>query len=120
MTATVPLDRQKLGKILGLLGSHHAGERDAAARMAHAMVREARTTWAAVLKQPPALLPVSARYEGIESEDDAILYALARRDRLTAWEAAFTRSLAGQSYSLSPKQRAVLDRLVLKLRRTPP
>jgi hypothetical protein len=39
----------KLGKILGLLGSAHDGEVVNAGRMAHEMVRAAKTTWSRIL-----------------------------------------------------------------------
>ena len=37
--------RKKLVRVLGMLGSDHPGERDAAARMATRMVKEAGLTW---------------------------------------------------------------------------
>ena len=46
--------RQKIGRLLGLLGSEHLGERDTAARMADALVRRAGATWFDVVL-PPAL-----------------------------------------------------------------
>ena len=46
--------RQKIARLLGLLGSDHAGERDTAARMADALVRKAGATWFDVVA-PPAL-----------------------------------------------------------------
>lgn len=43
-----PLDRDRLGKVLGMLGSAHDGEVLAAARQAHRIVSEAGATWEAV------------------------------------------------------------------------
>ena len=45
------LDRDKLAKILGLLGSDKTGEILSAARAANALIRNANTGWAEVLKQ---------------------------------------------------------------------
>jgi hypothetical protein len=45
------LDRDKLAKILGLLGSDKTGEILSAARAANALMRNANTGWAEVLKQ---------------------------------------------------------------------
>ena len=45
------LDRGKLAKILGLLGSDKTGEILSAARAADALIRNANTSWAEVLKQ---------------------------------------------------------------------
>jgi hypothetical protein len=46
-------ERKRLASILGLLGSNHAGERDAAALHAEAFRRKHRLTWAELLAQPP-------------------------------------------------------------------
>jgi len=45
------LDRDKLAKILGLLGSAESGEILSAARAADALIRTANTSWAEVLNQ---------------------------------------------------------------------
>src|SRR6516164_7579293 len=45
------LDRDKLAKILGLLGSAESGEILSAARAADALIRTANTSWAQVLNQ---------------------------------------------------------------------
>lgn len=47
------VDRQRLEKLLGLMGSPHDGEALAAARKADALVRSAKLTWADVLAGPP-------------------------------------------------------------------
>ena len=52
-----PLDRTRLEKLLGLLGSPHDGEALAAARKADALVRAARLTWREVLAGPATLPP---------------------------------------------------------------
>ena len=46
-------ERKRLASILGLLGSNHAGERDAAALHAEAFRRKHRLTWAELLALPP-------------------------------------------------------------------
>lgn len=45
----VLIDRQRLIKLLGLLGSGHDGETAAAGRMADALIRDAGVTWADVI-----------------------------------------------------------------------
>ena len=45
-------DRFKLIRILGMLGSDHAGERAAAALAAHRQVRAMRTTWGELFDAP--------------------------------------------------------------------
>lgn len=64
------LDRSKLSKLLGLLGSSHDGERAAAALKADQMVRRAGTTWANVLTPNPVRLPPPGGIPGwIEPRD---------------------------------------------------
>ena len=46
-------ERKRLASILGLLGSNHAGERDAAALHAEAFRRKHQLTWAELLALPP-------------------------------------------------------------------
>ncbi len=46
-------DRKRLAAILGMLGSEHQGERDAAAFHAEAFRRKHRLTWAELLALPP-------------------------------------------------------------------
>ena len=43
------IDRERLIKLLGLLGSDHNGEIAAAGRMADALIRDAGVTWADVI-----------------------------------------------------------------------
>ena len=43
------IDRERLTKLLGLLGSGHDGEVAAAGRMADALIRDAGVTWADVI-----------------------------------------------------------------------
>jgi hypothetical protein len=47
-----PVSADKLTKILGLLGSDHPGERDAAAQAANKLVRERGLTWGDVIGPP--------------------------------------------------------------------
>jgi hypothetical protein len=45
-------DRERLAKLLGLLGSDHAGERDAAGLAADRLVRAAGLTWSSIVCIP--------------------------------------------------------------------
>lgn len=47
------LDKRRLVKVLGMLGSRHDGEALNAARNAHAMLSQARMTWAELLDVKP-------------------------------------------------------------------
>jgi hypothetical protein len=51
------LDRDKLVKMLGMLGSRHDGEVAAAGRSAHTLLTDAGTTWNEVLLSPDGTGP---------------------------------------------------------------
>ena len=77
-----PLDRARLEKLLGLLGSPHDGEALAAARKADALVRAAGLTWREVLAgpdQPPPPLTATPRHA-----DDGFRKAPRRRQEAPA------------------------------------
>jgi hypothetical protein len=82
------LDRDKLAKILGLLGSAESGEILSAGRAADALIRNANTSWAEVLNQKPsptrrALLAENEKLrETVQQlllENDALRQRAARR-----------------------------------------
>jgi hypothetical protein len=109
------LDREKLAKTLGMLGSAHDGEIAAAGRAAEAMVRNAGLTWRDVVfpplpnprPQPPDEMSFSA----------TIMFLVVNQAALTAWEQDFVRSVRAQKYPPTQKQREVLNRIVEKVRR---
>jgi hypothetical protein len=54
MTVGLPAaSRTRLAKLLALLGSDHAGERDAAEQAANRLVLKSGLTWEQVLDAPP-------------------------------------------------------------------
>jgi enoyl-CoA hydratase/carnithine racemase len=104
-----PAERDKLAKLLGLLGSDFDGERAVAARLASEFLQRHGLTWSELLTGTP---------QRDEARGDD-WRALARRccahaDALTAWERQFCRDLLG-FVRISPKQRAVLTRLAAKV-----
>jgi hypothetical protein len=111
---TVPLDRERLAKLLGLLGSEHDGEVVAAARRADALVRGTGLTWRDVLIS--ALPQLTAVSFGVV---DDITFCLQRRHRLNEWEAQsqFVASLSEQRFPPTTRQRNKLNAIVDKLRR---
>jgi hypothetical protein len=102
------LDRDRLAKLLGLLGSRYDGEIAAAGRAAHRLIRDAGLTWPEILFEPAAA-----------AEADPIGFCLASPERLTEWERRFLASIRRQRYPLTPKQLAVLRRLAGKCWGTP-
>lgn len=59
------LDRRRLVKVLGMLGSRHDGEVLAAARLAQYMIGQAKVSWAELLDVKPGEEP-----EPLPQEDD--------------------------------------------------
>jgi hypothetical protein len=100
-------DAQKLAGILGMLGSAHAGERDAAAMAADKLVRERGLTWPIVLGiEPAADISEPTDTEMIRACRDHIRF-------LDDWSQDFIENIARQvarGRRLSLKQRAVLLR----------
>jgi hypothetical protein len=96
------LDREKLARVLGMLGSEHDGEVIAAARQAERIRCDAGMTWGQILTPVPVLV----------DDHDA-----ANDDLLTPWEQGFLSSLRRQTYPMTPRQREVLDRIRMKVER---
>jgi len=106
------LDRERLAKLLGMVGSCHDGEALNAARAADALVRQADCTWFDIV-QPPALTPL--RQHRAPTETGArIAWCLEHRHLLTDWEIKFLASVDSRP-RLTPKQLAVVDRLARKI-----
>ena len=123
-----PADRSKLAAVLGLLGSPHQGERDAAALAADRLVRGRGLAWSDVLGgaetsrrrevSPPP--PPPPAYHGPCADHVGNLATCAQRpDLLTSWEAAFLRGLAGRKL-LSSRQREILAEMAAKVRAAGP
>jgi hypothetical protein len=110
------LDRHRLARILGMLGSGPDGEALAAGRAANEFVRASGLTGFNIVA-PARPLSEPTRHREVETDNDAIDFALDFADVPREWEFAFCRSIAEQSFALSPKQRAVLSRIVGKVRR---
>jgi hypothetical protein len=109
MTATV-LDRAKLVRVLGMLGSDHPGEAAAAGRAANAMLQRAGIAWAdiIVLNDDPEAAPIDV--------DAQIKFCLGWGAALTAWERDFLRSINHRRHQLSDKQVTMLIKIVDRVR----
>ncbi len=104
MTALTVPARDKLLKILPLLGSDKAGERDAAGLAAVRLLRRAGLDWADVIPAPTTVTQ-STRSE-VPWREVAKACAF-RQGMLRPWEVGFVHSIL-QQRSLSPKQRGCL------------
>jgi hypothetical protein len=109
--STVALDRERLAKLLGMLGSDHDGEVANAGRAADALVRRAGVTWPEVVTPS---LPRQSRERELESINDALDLCIEFATALTEWEVHFCWSLYRRKNPLTEKQKAVLVRLVAK------
>lgn len=113
-----PQELDRFGKLLGLLGSNHDGERANAAAKATAFLADRQLAWTDVgeaLKRPPIPYQPSMATSREHQAD-------ARRclDSDLAWrlkERAFLLQMMRQLRSPSPKQREWLDGLVDRLTR---
>jgi hypothetical protein len=117
MSDAVALDRTRLGKLLGLLGSDHPGEIAAAGRAADALIRKAGLTWPDVIAPPSALpLPVPNRDEPVfETTPAAIAFCLRHQAELTPWELGFCLSLQRRRKPPTVKQAKVLQSIFVRL-----
>jgi len=103
MTGLSAPDRTKLARVLALLGSDQAGERDAAGLAAHRLIRAAGVTWAQALGPQPA----GHRAPEIGTWRQTVRDCLQHPGSLRKWEAKFLADLHEFRHP-SPKQRHVL------------
>ena len=113
MTADT-LDRDRLAKLLGMMGSTHDGEVVAAARQVERLRADAGLTWPEILVPR---LPPPAGGQNVRTVADAIDFVIEHEVVLTDWERGFVRDLRRLKYPLSPKQIGILERLVEKVHR---
>ena len=114
MSATAelpPPDRAKLAKLLGMLGSDHAGERDAAGLAAHRLLQRRGLTWPAVLTPPRAREPLQAKWR------QTCAACLERRGSLRPWEIGFLTDLPNFP-RVSSKQRYILQEIANRVLRS--
>ena len=96
-------DRNRLTRLLGMLGSDFDGEVANAGRLADRLVRERDLTWSEILC-PPAVEWQHNTWR------DIVQACLRHPDDLSSWELSFLRCLS-RFPRLTLKQRACLDRI---------
>jgi hypothetical protein len=114
MSALAASDRERLARLLGMLGSDHHGERDNAARAAHRLVQQHGITWFDVVTHPPPDTdhdtdPISGDWRRTAATCGRYPLLLNR------WEAEFLAGLL-RFPRLTCKQRAALVKIVARLR----
>jgi hypothetical protein len=110
-----PLERDRLSKLLGMLGSHHDGEVACAGRMAHALIVAAGTTWPELLGVSDAPVPTIREWREPRCKNDILDRCADFEHVLSPWERQFIVSIAARK-QLSAKQAAVIDRILDKIR----
>jgi hypothetical protein len=86
------LDRNKLARILGMLGSAHDGEVAAAGRAADALIRGAGLAWPEVLAGPAQ--PPPPPYREPRNNAETLDLCHSWRHVLSDWEQRFIASIA--------------------------
>lgn len=118
-------ERDKLVKVLRMFGSDHDGEVAAAARRAHSIVKKHALDWDDLLMSEAARARTEQprqRSRAYDDDDEAEAHLIRRAQQhnqfLTDWEREFLVSIGDSLIEwgrLTPKQRAVLDRICNKL-----
>ena len=103
-----PADRARLAAILGRLGSDFDGERAAAGLLASKLLRDRGLTWAELLDRAAPTPPPPGTWSRRAA------WCAERAELLTPWEVRFLGTLAARAKPPTPKQAAVLDRLVAR------
>jgi hypothetical protein len=115
------LDPQALGrliKLLGMLGSVHAGERSAAALKASEFVRGRGLTWHEVVTTHNAAPAHAARHNNDHDDWRAMRdYCARHSNRLRSRELEFIVSLDDWRGNLTEKQSKWLDAIVARVRK---
>ena len=114
MSALAPADVDRLVKLLGMLGSSFDGERAAAGQKAHEFIRSRGLIWSDIIR--PSLPPPRPEpaYHPAASWRQTVAWCLSDDTLLSEWEFRFLLSIRHRS-RLTPKQRAVLDKIAAKL-----
>jgi hypothetical protein len=114
-----PLDPQildRLRKLLGMLGSDHAGERATAGRMASDLLRDHKLTWTDVVGAEPQGAGRVRIGREPTGHREAAAECLAWPEALTRWEREeFLPSIASR-WNLTPRQRQLLNPIIDKVR----
>lgn len=125
MTAPLNLtDRDKLIKLLGMLGSDYIGERASAGALAHRLVKSAGLSWSDLISVPAASqrptyeAPPRYRraYPPSDPDDPSLPHwrqmalELAASTQATTWEVHFAHDLLDQDWDPTRRQFEVLAR----------
>ena len=117
MTVATPVDRTKLARVLAMLGSNHAGERDAAGLAADRMMRNAGLSWDDLLR--PVMPAAQQRRQCYQPDGFGVTgnirLCLQNLGHLTAWERDFIYSVEARP-RLSERQAHMLRKIADRFR----
>jgi hypothetical protein len=113
---TALVDRQRLARVCGLLGSDHDGEALAAARQAEKIRQKLGLTWDELLVPSPRQRARNPPPEEFIDWRSACHFCLERYQSLTSWELNFVATVARYQKPPSAKQLLILQRLVARCR----
>lgn len=105
-------ERNKLSKLLALLGSDQPGERDGAALAAHRIVERSGLSWRQILSPPP----IERKLPELGTWRATCARLQAHRHLLRAWERGFVDDLP-TFRRLSVKQRYALGEIAKRVLR---
>lgn len=108
-----PEDRIRLARLLGMLGSRHAGEIANAGRLADRLVRDHGLTWHDVLAMPEPVQDWENPKDWTQAAQMVLQSGVA-----TAWESTFCESVLDEwaGRDLTEKQHVTLKRVWLACR----
>jgi hypothetical protein len=106
-----PVDRDKLVKVLGMLGSDHEGERAAAALKADRHLRGLGLQWDDIIARPGEAPEAPLTWQSMAS-------AILASGRATRWEQNFCETLlrSWRGPHVTAKQRAALESIYASCR----
>jgi hypothetical protein len=113
---TALVDRQRLARVCGLLGSDHDGEALAAARQAEKIRQKVGLTWEELLVPSTRQRAADPPPEDLTDWRWACHFCLKRYQWLTSWELDFVATVARYTKPPSAKQMIILRRLVARCR----
>lgn len=108
-----PGERDKLVRVLGMLGSTHDGERAAAGRLATKLLKTAGRTWDEVVIDNSRPAATAAGSE-ITRRTSAMAVCAGHQSALTEWEARFLASIRRRR-TLTERQMATLLKIATEL-----
>jgi hypothetical protein len=114
--AMTPVDRKRLIAILGMLGSDQPGERAAAALKAEELRKKLDLSWEQIVGNQPE---AKSRGRGRTDWEEKIDECAKNMDMLSEWEQGFVENMMMWDGVPTPRQKAVIDRILRTIEKGP-